>query len=208
MSVKKQYISNPGTRPAEGQPSEATLQAQLELAARIRSFLKASNQDAEEACQILKRAYYQGVIEKNASQSQNINARLHALEESFKDLMRLKTKIEHLVGADFSDDKRAIAQARRRWRRAKVHGVMGINDFTTGVVIPFPLLSLSAGGCLVEGHNLPSEFQFSLEISTKKTIWGSGRVTYRLPNGQVGIQFEKITPDDEQFINQAVLSVH
>jgi len=93
---------------------------------------------------------------------------------------------------------------KRRWKRAKLECELQVNDFATSVIYPFKTLSLSAGGCLVEGCNLPSQFQFTLELKKLGKVWGTGEIAYVQENRFTGIRFLGLDTSDAYKIDQEV----
>lgn len=98
----------------------------------------------------------------------------------------------------------AEAKMKRRWARCPVDSWLHVNDYGESMVMNYHVISLSAGGCLVEGGNLPVEFQFALDLPGR-TIWGIGKPTYKTAHLKTGIIFAQLSSEDQERINAEVL---
>lgn len=103
-------------------------------------------------------------------------------------------------------------RAKRRWPRKPCRLELVINDPETMWPMSLPTKSLSAGGCLVElpkdGYRLADEFNFELELgSTHGRIHGTARKIYVNEGKEAGIRFCFLAPNQEDLINQRVISM-
>lgn len=119
----------------------------------------------------------------------------------------IKKYIEKAESKAFSagSKKSAPASAKRKWQRRSVKKVLLVHDCSDVSILNFKMISLSGGGCLVEGTELPPEFQFNFQLNDGTLVYGIGHVTYVLPSGQSGIKFTNLTPSDQQSINREIL---
>lgn len=95
---------------------------------------------------------------------------------------------------------------KRKWLRAKLSRAIQINDFATSVIYPFKTVSLSAGGCLIAGTDLPEQFQFTLDLQNAGKIWGRGQRAYDVDKRYTGIRFLDLNRADESRIDHEVKS--
>ncbi len=93
---------------------------------------------------------------------------------------------------------------KRRWNRAKVIARLNYNEFSTSIVESRKIVSLSAGGCLLQGQDIPDEFQFTLELNPNKKVWGVGKKIYS-SKGYTGVRFDGLLPHDERLIDDLVM---
>jgi len=94
---------------------------------------------------------------------------------------------------------------KRKWRRARLEREIQINDVADSSSKSLKTASLSAGGCLVEGADLPEEFHFTLALNAKKQVWGVGKKIYDIQNKMTGIRFQRLSAEDEHLINLEVM---
>ncbi len=99
----------------------------------------------------------------------------------------------------------AVRSFKRRWTRKNVKKVLLVHDSSDVSIQNFKMVSLSGGGCLVEGTELPPEFQFNFQLNDGTLVYGIGQITYVLPSGQTGVKFSNLTPIDQDLINQEIL---
>lgn len=93
----------------------------------------------------------------------------------------------------------------RKWKRAPIAGVVRVNTMESGLVTTYPLLSLSAGGCLIDATNLPNEFQLSIELKDGSNFWAWGNKVYSVGGSSTGVAFRQISREDEKLIDECVL---
>lgn len=92
----------------------------------------------------------------------------------------------------------------RRWKRRQVKGNLVVSDYSSMQSVSVQLKSLSAGGALVEAHDLPDEFNYSLEIPGQSRINGLARKIYHSGDGKFGVRFIDLSPEDEDLIDAIV----
>lgn len=146
-----------------------------------------------------------------------VNSALGQSEEAHRYLSRaIKLRPGHPVILKYLksiEEKAKIAAAtrapstpkfKRRWKRGKAATTIFVNDCAEITIQGFRVVSLSGGGCLVEGEDLPEEFQFSFQLKSGKQIYGVAKVSYKLPKGRAGLKFERISPQDQEAIDREV----
>jgi len=95
-------------------------------------------------------------------------------------------------------------EALRKWKRAPIAGVVRVNTMESCLVTTYPLLSLSAGGCLIEAPHLPDEFQLSIELKDGSNFWAWGNKIYSVGGKSTGVAFRQISREDEKYIDECV----
>jgi tetratricopeptide (TPR) repeat protein len=99
-----------------------------------------------------------------------------------------------------------MGAARRRWRRLPVNHSMTCNSYEKMYAQEVRVKSLSAGGCLIEADELPSEFNFSLVLDRNSQVQGYAKVIYQKGNRHWGVRFMEISPRDEDAINNSLVA--
>lgn len=93
----------------------------------------------------------------------------------------------------------------RRWKRAAIPAQIYFRDHKTGEQRSLPVLSLSAGGCLVEGQNLPPEFLFHLKIEGQELeIPGIAKLIYKKEGTKSGLLFKHVSDDTQSWVDEQV----
>ncbi len=95
-------------------------------------------------------------------------------------------------------------EAERRWRRVNVSFPILLGDFSTGWVQQRTVVSLSGGGALIEGIELPEDLHFSIDLPDASAS-GACEVIYSTKDRFTGIRFNRITAADQAIINSEVL---
>lgn len=94
----------------------------------------------------------------------------------------------------------------RRWKRVNVDDLeIHLGDYACAWASTCRVKSISGGGALVVGNDIPDEVHFTLEWNGR-SIWGHASVSYRLAEG-VGIRFTHISKADQDYINHQVLKL-
>lgn len=96
--------------------------------------------------------------------------------------------------------------AKRKWYRKAVYYDMAVSDYSSMAAYTVKVRSLSAGGCLVEGAELPTEFNFNLDLGAYGQVSGLGKKIYCTKTGRTGVRFIGLSHKEEDFVNQHLLS--
>ena len=137
------------------------------------------------------RKWSEALTHLHQAQEKNIHSKL--IEQS---ISNCREKI-----ASMSKDKNIC---KRRWRRVPIKKTIQVNDFGSYMVTPHQIVSLSAGGCLIQGSSLPHEFQFRLELNPKTQIYGIAKVVYTTPQGDSGVRFESLSQIEQIMLDDAI----
>lgn len=97
-------------------------------------------------------------------------------------------------------------QARRRWFRRPIQLPMTVSDYEQMMASTYKVKSLSAGGALVLGENLPDEFHFSIDLNQQVRIEGRAKKIYTVNNREFGVLFEGLNPEQQDKINHHLRS--
>lgn len=130
---------------------------------------------------------------------------LHYIQKTQEEIQSLR---DSHAGFNSSSDP----QARRRWRRRRVRFEFIVNDHSSMLPRQLFTKSLSAGGCLVdvtnESETLPEEFNFELDLGPGMgRVYGTAQQIYSNSDEEVGLRFVELNPQDEDRINQRIISM-
>lgn len=95
---------------------------------------------------------------------------------------------------------------RREFARVDTKLELTINDFESMTSLVVKTISLSAGGCRTEKATLPEEFHFSLDLGDGKVVHGYAKKAHVNKEGEVGVRFTTISPEDQELINTRIIS--
>jgi len=101
----------------------------------------------------------------------------------------------------------SMMKFKRRWIRKPVSEEIIINDHSQMCAFTCKLKSLSGGGALIEGADLPEEFDFHMNLGRFGEVYGVAKKIYAA-GGQVGVKFQGLSPSQEDSINQRVIAGH
>ncbi|PIR22824.1 MAG: hypothetical protein COV44_06605 [Deltaproteobacteria bacterium CG11_big_fil_rev_8_21_14_0_20_45_16] len=132
------------------------------------------------------------------TQAHRLNPHSQMIEKFLK---MTSQQLQSRMTCGFTESSKANQEAKRRWQRAPINGSVQINSLDDHLVRTHRLLSLSAGGCLIEAEDCPEEFQIIIQISGEQSIWTLCRKLYAVDGKYLGLQFIKISKEDEKYIN-------